>query len=288
MQKLVYRNNIGQELILSNSRPFILESVENTASTGANISTSHSAGQDGITIDSVNIKEKLLPVTGGIVGQDKIDLDKKREYISSIFNPKHKGVLIYTNNTVTRKIQCRVQDITFQSNVGLMQKFLIQFLCALPFWSEQYEKKEEVALWVGDFEFPLEIPDEGIEMGHRVSNLIVNINNYGAVECGMRIQFKALATVTSPSLFNVNTREFIKVNRTLKAGDVLEITTEFANKRIEMIKSNGTRENVFNWLDLDSTFLQLNVGDNLFRYDAENGIDNLEVAIYYSPLYLGV
>lgn len=288
MRKLIYRNIKGQELVLSNSRPFVLETIENTASTGANIATSHSAGQDGITVDSINIKEKLLPVTCGIVGQNKVDLDNKRGYISSIFNPKHKGELVYTNNTVTRKIQCRVQDITFQSNIGLMQKCLIQFLCPLPFWSEEFEKKEEVALWVGDFEFPLEIPDEGIEMGHRVSNLIVNINNYGAVECGMRIQFKALATVTSPSLFNVNTREFIKVNRTLKAGDVLEITTEFANKRIEVIKSNGTRENVFNWLDLDSTFLQLEVGDNLFRYDAEKGIDNLEVAIYYSPLYLGV
>ncbi len=93
-----------------------------------------------------------------------------------------------------------------------------------------------MALWVGDFEFPLEIPSEGIEMGHRVSNLIVNINNTGAVPCGMRIQFKALATVVNPSLFNVNTREFIKINRTLSAGDVLEVTTEFSNKRIELVK----------------------------------------------------
>ncbi len=73
-------------------------------------------------------------------------------------------------------------------------------------------------------------------MGHRVSNLIVNINNTGAVECGMKIQFKALATVVNPSLFNVNTREFIKINRTLSAGDVLEVTTEFSNKRIELVK----------------------------------------------------
>ncbi len=125
-------------------------------------------------------------------------------------------------------------------------------------------------------------------MGHRVSNLIVNINNTGAVECGMRIQFKALATVINPSLFNINTREFIKINKTLNAGDVLECTTEFSNKRIEMIRNNGSRENVFNWIDLDSEFLQLEPGDNLLRYNADSGIDNLEVAIYYTPLYLGV
>ncbi|WP_219670879.1 phage distal tail protein, partial [Clostridioides difficile] len=114
--------------------------------------------------------------------------------------------------------------------------------------------KEEVALWVGDFEFTLEISNEGIEMGHRVSNLICNVVNNGDVECGMKIQFKALATVDNPSLFNVNTREYIKINRTLEAGDLLEITTEFANKRIELVKSNYERINVFNWIDLDSEF----------------------------------
>ena len=289
MQKLIYRNSIGQEVVLSNSRPFILEQIENTASTSANISTSRSAGQEGVSIDSLYIKEKLLPVTGAIIGDDMEDLDRKKFYLSSILNPRVKGELIYTNNSLTRKIKCCIQELTFQKNVGLMQKFLIQFLAPNPFWMDIYSKKEEVALWVGDFEFDLEIPEnEGIEMGHRVSNLIVNINNIGAVDCGMRIQFKALATVINPSLFNINTREYIKVNRTLKAGDILEITTEFANKRIEMIRSNGVRENVFNWLDLDSEFLQLSIGDNLFRYDAESGIDNLEVAIYYSPLYLGV
>lgn len=289
MQKLIYRSETGQEIALSNSRPFILESLENISNSGAIINTSRSAGQDGITIDTVAIKEKLLPLTGGIVASDLKDLDLKRAMLSSIFNPKYSGELIYTNNSLTRKIKCSVQDITFQKNVGLMQRFLIQFLCPNPFWMDIYTRKEEIALWIGDFEFPLQIPiDEGIEMGHRQSNLIVNISNVGDVECGMKIQFRALATVVNPSLFNVNSRQYIKVNRTLKAGELLEITTEFANKRIEMVKENGLKENVYHWIDVDSEFLQLDRGDNLFRYDAESGIDNLEVAIYHSPLYLGV
>ncbi|MHB9924824.1 phage tail family protein [Clostridium botulinum] len=289
MQKLIYRNSKGQEVTLSNSRPFVLEKIENVANTATSINTSISAGEDGVSIDNISIKEKSLPITGGIVGNNFEDIDRKREYLTSVFNPKFHGELIYTNNATSRKIKGRVQDITFQDKVGSIQKFLVQILVPNPFWEDIYTKKEEVALWVGDFEFPLEIPqDTGIEMGHRVSNLIVNINNTGAVECGMRIQFKALATVINPSLFNINTREFIKINKTLNAGDVLECTTEFSNKRIEMIRNNGSRENVFNWIDLDSEFLQLEPGDNLLRYNADSGIDNLEVAIYYTPLYLGV
>lgn len=288
MQKLIYKNSRGQELALTNSRPFILESVDNYANVNTSIATSNSV-TDGINIENVSIKEKTLPVTGAIYADSREDLDRKRAYVSALFNPKLQSELIYTNNSLTRRVECIVQDITFQSPIGLMQKFLIQFLCPNPFWMDLYKKKEEVALWQGDFEFILEIPDDvGIEMGHRVSNLICNVVNNGDVECGMKIQFRALATVVNPSLFNVNTREFIKINQTLESGDLLEVTTEFANKRIELVRSNGIRENVFNWIDLDSEFLQLELGDNLFRYDAKSGIDNLEVAIYYTPLYIGV
>jgi hypothetical protein len=45
---------------------------------------------------------------------------------------------------------------------------------------------------------------------------------------------------------------------------------------------------VFNYIDLQTTFLQLDIGDNLLRYDAESGLDNLEVAIYFTPKYVGV
>ena len=42
-----------------------------------------------------------------------------------------------------------------------------------------------------------------------------------------------------------------------------------------------------NYIDLESDFFQLAPGDNLLRYDAENGLDNLECAIYYTPKYVG-
>jgi hypothetical protein len=34
--------------------------------------------------------------------------------------------------------------------------------------------------------------------------------------------------------------------------------------------------------------MTLEIGDNIYRYDAESGVDNLEVSIYYNPQYLGV
>jgi len=103
----------------------------------------------------------------------------------------------------------------------------------------------------------------------------------------MEIRFKALATVVNPLLFNVNTQEELKINKTMTAGEAIIVTTHFGNKRVESWL-NGVSTNAFNWLDLSSNFLQLDPGDNLFRYDADEGLDNLEVDIYYIPQYLGV
>jgi len=273
---------------LGNSAPFILTKID-LGSLKTTILTSKSPGQDGKTHHGTFLDERILPIEGAIVGDTLEDMYRKRQKLCSIFNPKIKGTLTYINNASEHVINCIVDSSpTFREQIDDMQEFLIQFYCPNPFWMDLIEEKEEIALWVGDFHFPLIIPPEGIIMGHRVSNLIVNAKNRGDVECGMRIEFKALATVVNPSLFDVYTRKYIKIKRTLNAGDKLVVNTNFGNKRVEMIRSNGVKQNVFYYIDLNSTFLQLAQGDNLFRYDAEKGLDNLEMALYYKPLYIGV
>ncbi|NFQ84186.1 phage tail family protein [Clostridium sporogenes] len=290
MQKIIFKNERGQSIELGNSAPFILTKIEGTGGSKTTILTSKSPGQDGKTHHNTLLEERILPIEGALVGDTVEDMYTKRQKLCSIFNPKIKGTLTYINNASEHVINCIVDTPpTFKESVDDMQEFLIQLYCPNPLWMNLVEEKEEIALWVGDFHFPLIIPEEtGIIMGHRVSNLIVNAKNRGDVECGMRIEFRALATVVNPSLFDVYTRKYIKIKRTLNAGDKLVVNTNFGNKRVEMIRSNGVRQNVFYYIDLNSTFLQLAPGDNLFRYDAEKGLDNLEMALYYKPLYTGV
>ena len=83
-------------------------------------------------------------------------------------------------------------------------KIFFDLLCPNPFWQDLKIIKEEMAIWRGAFEFPLEILEEGIEMGFREPSLIVNVFNQGDVSCGLKVQFKALRLTT---LFNINTRE---------------------------------------------------------------------------------
>ena len=287
MQKLVIENDKGR-VEFFNTRPFIFEKVTGLENPKSNNITTKSPGQDGVSLQSSNFDIRTILIAIHVVGETVQDMYFQRQKLYKILNGNLESKLIYTNDNKTHSINCKVEDITEGNKFNNIQRLTIQLYCPDPFWNDLNEFKEEIALWVGQFTFPLIIPqDTGIRMGKRISNLIVNINNIGDVPCGMKIEFTALGTLTNPSLFNIHTREFIKLNTTMIAGDRIVIQTSFANKRIELIRNNVTT-NILHYIDWDSTFLQLETGDNLFRYDADTGIDNLECSVYYRPKYLGV
>lgn len=289
MQKLIFENSRGQNITITNSAPFLLQKFD-PEPPKSTIITTKAPGQDGKTHHDTLLDERALSVQVAILADSSEGMFEKRKQLYAIFNPKLDITLVYENSAGKYKIQCSVQESpTPKDRHEPVQEFLIQLYCSDPYWKELDEIKVEMAEWIGDFQFPFEIPEEtGVEMGHRMSTLIANCFNAGDVECGIRIEFTALASVVNPSILNVYTQEFIKVKRTLSAGDKLVINTDFGNKRVTMIKDDGTKSNVFNYIDLQSTFLQLTVGDNLLRYNAEQGIDNLDVGIYFTPRYVGV
>ena len=62
----------------------------------------------------------------------------------------------------------------------------------------------------------------------------MNIYNSGDVKSGIRIEFRAIGAVTNPVLLNVDTREFIKLNISLVAGDVLTVSTGYGEKAVKL------------------------------------------------------
>jgi hypothetical protein len=164
----------------------------------------------------------------------------------------------------------------------------LQLSCLNPFWREVADTREDIAAWIGAFEFPIELPADPLwEIGFRQPSLIVNVINLGDVQTGMRIEFRATGSVTNPSLVNVYTGAFIKLNMTMQAGDVVTVNTGYGMQGVTL-NSSGVITNIIRYLDIGSTALQLVTGDNLFRYDAEENLNNLEVAIHHNNLFLGV
>lgn len=285
MQRVTFINARGKVLELY-QEPFFLNKIEGLGDVDANVQSQKSRGQNGSTPTLTTLEERYIPIE--VVILDNLLLN--RQLISEIFNPNlGPGTLIYENDIVKRVIQATSEHVPKfpDERPRLGQRAIIDLICNDPYFREEADVKTEIALWEPNFEFPLEIPEEGIEMGYRTPSLIVNVLNEGHVDTGMVIQFKASGTVVNPSLINVNTGETLKLNRTLVAGEVVTVNTNRGKKRIES-KLNGIKSNIFNSIVYGSTFLQLSIGDNLFRYSADDNEDSLEVTIYHSTKYVGV
>lgn len=288
IEKLTYTNERGESVVFSHASVFHTNEVSGLSDVRNEIYSINSMGQDGDTYLGNRIESREIEIVGSINERNK---DKMREYrrkLNRVLNPQYSATLTYEYGDFLRVIDCTVDNAPVFSRKAILQDFTVQLLCLNPFWRKQSETRDDIAAWVGGFEFPEEIPvDEGWEIGYRQPSLIVNVYNEGDVQTGIRVEFRALGIVESPSLLNVDTQEFIKLNFSMQAGDVLSVSTGYGQKEVTL-KRNGVISDAFRYLDVDSSYLQLVAGDNLFRYDAESALENLEVSIYHNDLYLGV
>lgn len=288
MKIVTFLNANGDEIKLTNSLPIILEEID--ISNSVNIYNSKGMLEDGASYSGNTLDIKEISLKFVVIANSQEELIEYKRRINKVFNPKlGEGTLYYKDNIQERKIKGIVSKLPYFSDVARnISECLVEITANNPYWTNIDETKAEIALWKEQFHFPLIIPrNKGITMGIREPSLIVNVNNTGDVKTGMVIEFKAKGSFKNPSLYNVNTREYIKINKSMVAGEVIKVNTNVGNKKVTKLL-NGLETNILNYIDLNSTFLQLEVGDNLFRYDAEENLSNLEVSIYYNPKYLGV
>lgn len=271
---------------------YILSSVD----WGAVESTHHSykyVNQIGVYVTGTSLETRSVIIQGWVIADTEDIMTKRKQVLNRFFNPQQAVDLFYKDYVLRFLPNTSIRySATIAENNEVVCKFKIEGFCPDPLFREQVENKIEAASTTPMFHFPLIIsknptPPGGTIFGLRQPSLIVAINNSGAVDVGMKIVFKANGTLHGPSLINVDTQKYFKVNKTMQAGEEIMIDTIIGEKKIQG-KLNGITSNYFKYRDLDSEWLQLKVGDNLFRYNADENVENLEVYIYFNNKYLEV
>jgi Phage tail protein. len=279
---ITYTNTLNESITLKQTKPYFLTRLDGTGNIKQAINTFKAPGQDGAFYISSSLDMRNITIEGTIFAYTPDEAYIMRRQLLRIFTPKQQGFLIVRN----RRIGCVIEEAGFTvSTRERLPKFFISLLCPSQFFETLDEIRRELALWMPLFSFVLEIPDGGIEFGSRQPSQIITVDNGGDVPCGCTIVFSAIGSVVNPELMNVDTGEYVKLNTTMAAEEELRVNTHFANKRVTRIISQ-TETNAFSTLDSGSTFLQLAVGQNTLRYDADENIDLLEVSIYYRELFL--
>ena len=282
MESITFTNSIGESIELGGERPFILTKVEGAGAVRADLQTEKSHGQDGVSYIGNTLQGRSLSIEIMIIASDERVMVNERRRLARAFNPKlGKGKIIYRLGDTERAIEAIPELAPTFPHGGdfqeTMQPALVQLFCHSPFWADIEETRQEITTWQGGLTFPLVLPDFfAVKTGKEV-----NIYNAGDVPAPVTVEFRGPAT--NPRIINHTIGRYIQVNRAMSEGENLIITTHFGNKRVEI---NG--QNVFNWIDLDSTFWQLQPGDNLIEYTSDDGIEPAVVRVGYKNLYVGV
>ena len=286
MQRITFTSARGDSVELYQS-PFFLNKIEGLGDVESDTQTQKAPNQDGSTPITTTLGVRSIPIEVVILD----DLLANRQLLSRVFNPRlGPGTLTYQNDIYNVSIQAQSDHVpTFPDDrPRRTQRVFIDLTCYDPYFTDGIEIRNDIAFWEPTFHFPLVIPKStGITMGIRNPSQVVNVYVSGHTDTGMIIQFKANRTLKNPTLTNVRTGEYIKIIRTMVPGEVITVNTNARNKKITSTIDNVTT-NIFNDLEFGSKFLQLLVGDNLFRYGADESEENLEVSLYHYNKYVGV
>lgn len=287
MEKLIFRNSKNETVELGDKTPFILKHITGAGGIETDVQMQKSPYQDGKTyIDSV-INERLISLNVVLISESEEERFQLRHQILRVFNPKlGKGTLTYQHDGGEKEVEVVVKTSpTFKEDNELPEEqleTLIHLIAPLPFWLDTYVESKEIATWNGGFKFPLVLSSGFATKG---SPEIV-IKNEGDVKTPVIVEFSGPAT--NPKIENKTTNEFIKVNKSILAGEKLIVSTKFGNKIVEIEDSLGNRTNAFNWIDLNSTFFQLVPGTNVIKCDSDEGTNEAKISIQWRNRYIGI
>jgi hypothetical protein len=284
MQTVTFINARGERVMFGATKPFILSHIDGTGGVPADIKSTKSPYQDGSSFIDVQLTDRTIPITGAIMAEDRQKMYELRRQLMSILNPKlGQGQLIYTNDARSYSIQAIPEESPiFTDRLSHNQLFTASFIANNPYWSDLTQTVKGLRFEAGGLTFPWRLPSQFALAAYRG----VFVND-GDVDTPLEIRYQGPAT--NPIVQNETTGEYIKVNYELTDKDTLIINTAFGNKRVEVLNEDGTRMNVFHWIDLGSTFFQLRSGRNMLRYGSDHDSDqqSATVTVYWYNRYLG-
>lgn len=277
LKKVILKH--GEEYVeVGFSFPYYLTNAEGLHQAIYDLETSDNYGIDGTTVTGSKQRERSITIEAKI----KDHFTERREKLYRTLPEGDDITVTFVDEVGERKvIDARVEEISVTA-VGLLRDVEIALLCPTPHFRDETPTHYDMAGWVGGFEFDVDLTDTN-ELEQRVAEQLKVLSNPSNVEIPLLVTFRANGAVRRPTLTNVTTNEVMQIDVDMQVGDVLTVNT--ARGVRQKITLNGASANN-RWI-YGSTWLRLPIGDSVFKYDAESGVDNLDVEIETYTLYRG-
>lgn len=284
MFTLKVENQDQQQLSLSgNESRYQIVNIKGLNPPKANIFTHEIANMDGEKFKSSKLEMRNIVITVKING----NVEENRVHLYEYFRTGQWCKLYYSNDSRNVYIEGYCENMEMDLFV-INQEMQISIVCPDPYLKSMRFIYADISKTIGNFEFPFDIEEEGIEFTIFDNLRITTLTNGGEVETGIKITLTAINDdVSVPIIYNSDTMEYMKLNTTIAEGEVVVINTQKGSKSIKKI-ANGLETNIINSLDDGSTWLQMKVGINRFTYSTSSNDGNLRIEFESNVLYEGV
>lgn len=289
-------DSIDLELANPDASGMVVANVEGLGAADATINTTELATSDGAIFSSSRVGTRNILMS--LILQQNPDVETVRHLTYKYFPIKRRVSLqVTTDSRIVETVgYVESNSPTIFSKEEYTQ---ISIVCPDPYF---YEGSLSETSFLGvdpKFEFPFENPsatEDLIEFGEvRLDTRAVLVYE-GDVETGIVITIHALNNANGIVLYNMETREKIKINtdkiesitgKPFGSGDDIIIST-IRGQRYARLLRNGEYTNVISALGKDTDWFQLYNGDNVFAFSAEYGERELIVTFTYRNAYGGV
>ena len=278
MYNIKYISNNGKNLNFSLSNNLAITSISGLTENTIELAETQGVAQIGSSIQGKSVQGKDIVINGEIIGTARF----LRGQLLDTITPLEGGTLIFNNI-----LELGVEPIMtpYVENYAENSKFQFTLRASYPYWRSIKQIITDVAGLEPKFKFPIDYGNTGNEghprehiFGQRISNFFVNVENKGNVPAPFKVMFIAKTQLSNPSITKVSTLEFIKIQKAMISGERIEVDMMGDLPKLTSYKI-GSEEDVFRYFDIDSTLFELDVGDNLIRYDADSNRNGLDVKI---------
>ena len=295
IETIVIQNKNTSEILEMdklNTEDFVLDYVDWGQASVDQYTQKH-INQIGVTIIKVSYKSRNIEISGFVIANTEEEMTERKKYLNGFVNPQNEYYAIYKDYQIMfmPTMSVRYTNTEETNNNEVICRFKITGVCPYPLFSLVNAVGTRVGKYVSAFHFPFHIPNGGkITFAVKADGEYRkrNIRNEGSVATGIKFYFKSTGgSVDNPTLYNFTTGQHFTINKELTQGEIVVINTSIGEKSV-MGGYEEPTENYFQYMDLSSDWLILNVGDNIIGYSASSGISNLEIGLEIPVKFLEV
>lgn len=302
-------NHLGESLRMELGNPkttgFLINSITGLGPGSASVNMTESSAKDGATFDSARLPSRNIVFTVEYLWAPTIEESRLKTY--RYFPIKKQVVLIFE----TDKLTCSITGYIESNEPDMFRRDTngqISILCPDPYFylfdgvNVTNFKSTNFTSLEPKFEFPFENTDNvipTIEFGLYNLTTEGNIPYEGDTETGVVITLETRGNVagtiyvanvrnTEQQAIRLDTARIERiVGSPIQDGDIITISTIIDNKTAYLTR-DGKEYNILSSLDVNSDWINLYKGDNLFIYTADEGMEYLSLSVQHLTRYAGL